>query len=382
MATDFFTPQNGGQLTECRFVYCYLAKKRDKDWRGNPIKPGEQEYETTILIPKRQGDLTQPPFVGPPDIVAKVWEAWVAQPGVNGQWRQGARWPVLDCDAVNPATGAGTPETEPFAKEKPWARGHWRIKAATQYPVQIVDAHNNRVPFDVYGDYVGFKGSGGGGGDYGVVSISCWAYLTGSGGGGFNVEGIKKTRDGDPIGGGGARSPEQMFGGPAPSAAAPPLPTGYAPQQQAYVPQVLAYPAQAASGYAAPMAPQPGFQQGQAPYAPAPGVPAPSPYAPQNAPGQYGNGAPAGAPTIGAAALPTMTYPSSAPQGMPPQPPVGFTQAAAPYPGGPAPGQYAPPGAPGAAPGYATPSPTSGAPVYGAPPAYAPTPAGPPFGTR
>lgn len=379
MATDFFTPQSGGQLTECRFVYCHLAKKRDKDWRNNPIKPDEQEYETTILIPKRQGDLLQPPFVGPPDIVAKVWEAWVAQPGVNGQWRQGARWPVLDCDAINPPTGAGTPETEPFAKEKPWARGHWRIKAATQYPVQIVDAQNNRVPFDVYGDYVGFKGSGGAGGDYGAVSISCWAYLTGSGGGGFNVEGIKKTRDGDPIGGGGARSPEQMFGGPAPSASAPPLPPGMAPQAYS-VPQLQqapAYPAQAASSYAAPAGPQPGFPQGQAPYAP----PVAAPQAPVGSlsyPQPSGSYPPASHPNGGA----TSAYPSSAPQGMPPQPPAGFTPGAAPYSGGPAPGQYAPPGAPALASGYATPSPTSGAPVYGAAPAYAPTPQGPPFGTR
>ena len=308
--TDNFPITYAGAPIEVRFVYTYLAKKREKDWRNQPIKPEDQEYETTILIPKRPDDLMQQPYVGPKDLVPRVWQAWSGQPESKGQWRPGARWPVLDCDAVNPATGGGQAETEPFAKDKPWAAGHWRIKASSQFPVGVYDVQNAPITINLYGEYIGFKA-----GDYGYASVHCWAYLTGSGGVGFGIEAIKKTRDGESIGGG-QRSPEQIFGGaPAPSAQ-PALPGGFQsagvggyapPAPQGYVP-----PQQPAYG-----APQPGFSAPQQPAYPAPGPSAPSGYPP--APG------------------PAIPYPSSPPQGqpvyggtppgyggMPPAPPVPF----------------------------------------------------------
>jgi hypothetical protein len=298
--TDNFLIADGGQGIEVRFVYPYLGKKRDRDWQNKPIDPKEQWYEVQILIPKASHDLTTPPFVGPRSLVPKVWEAWCALPGVNGQWKQGARWPILDCDIVNPPTGGGRPETEPYAKDNPWARGNWRINASTKYPVTVVGPDNAHLTRDVYENLVGFKG-----GDYGLVSVHAFAYATGTSGVSFGLEGVKKLRDGDAIGAG-QRTPEQMFGGAPAPAAAPPIPQGYGAPAPAYAPQ----------------APQPNFtpqSPAMPPSAPpAYGQPAPSNYAP--APGYATSSHSSGAPVHGGA-------PSFAPpafEGMPPQPPVPF----------------------------------------------------------
>lgn len=322
--TDNFALTANGQIVECRIVYPYLGKKRDKDWQNKPIDPKDQEYECTILIPKRPDDLLQQPYVGPKDLVPHVWAAWAGLPGVNGQWRPGGRWPILDCDIVNPPTGGGQPEKEPFAKERPWSAGHWRIKASSNFPVRVFDQMNNDIGKDVYGDFLAFKG-----GDYAAVSIHAWGYVTGSGGVGFGIEAVKKIRDGEAVGGG-QRSPEQIFGGaPAPSAA-PPLPAGF---QNTPAPPIPSYGAPPPGNYGyAPQVPQPGFQA-----------------APPQANGQWAAAAP--------------SYPA--------------------YATGPS-----APSAPPAAGFAATPYPSSGAPVYGgAPPApYAqggmPPAPPPPFGTR
>ena len=288
--TDNFALTANGQMVECRIVYPYLAKKREKDWQNKPIEPKDQWYECTILIPKRPDDLLQAPYVGPKDLVPKVWQAWVGQPGVNGQWKQGARWPVLDCDIVNPATGGGRPETEPYVKEHPWAAGHWRISASSNFPVRVFDQSNQDIQKDLYGEFLAFKG-----GDYAAVSIHAWAYSTGSGGVGFGLEAVKKTRDGESIGGG-QRTPEQIFGGSAPTMQQPALPQGF----------------QQGPGYAP--TPAPSVQSFQ-PTAPAPAYYATQPVGVTASP--YN-----GAPVFGGAS------PAPAPQfaggGMPPAPPPPF----------------------------------------------------------
>lgn len=326
--TENFLLASNGQGIEVRFVYPYLAKKRDKDWQNKPLPPDKQDYEVMILIPKRPDDSVQRPYVGPKDLVPKAWEAWCQLPGVNGQWSASARWPILDCDVINPATGGGRPETEPYAQENVWARGCWRINASSKFPVRVVGPDNVDIAKNVYEDFVGFKG-----GDFGLASIHCFAYQTGSGGVSFGIEGVKKLRDGDPIGGG-QRSPEQMFGGSAPMASAPPIPGGYAPSP-AYGgtpgPVVTPQAPHFASGMTTAAAPQPiwngatwvmppagGPQPG---FPPSLSVGAPPPLAPP----AYGQGAPTAPPAGPSFAT---QYPSNAPpapqMGMPPVPPPAF----------------------------------------------------------
>ena len=288
--TDFFPTVEG------RLVWTHLTQKKSRDFQGKDIPVADQYYETSFLIPKAAGDWTTAPYLGPEAIASKVWEAASGQTKWGGQWRQGARWPIIDCDA-----------DRNFLEKNPWAAGHWKLTASSDYPPKMVNAAGQDIIAGV-GDQIKS-------GDYGRISINAYAYDTGVGGVSFGIEGVMKTRNGDPVGGGGSRSPEQMFGAMAP-AVVPPLP----PQGQIATPVY-----------------QPGFQAGN-PYAPTPGYPAP-PSAPA------------------APAYPTAAAP------MPPG-------------AGPVPG-YAPqyPSSPGFAPGAPPPAP-NGAPVYGGMPPVPPPPFG------
>jgi hypothetical protein len=314
--TDWFVPQQDGRLLEGRFVYPYLAKKRANDFQNKPLAPGEQYYETTILFPKSASDSLQGPYVGPRALVEKVWQAWCMDPKSGNQWRQGARWPIEDCDVVQPG------QTKAFAAEKEWARGCWRIAPWSMFPPRVVDQANNEIPKDMYGEFAGFKS-----GDYGVASLNCFAYQTGTGGVNFGIEGVKKTRDGDPVGGG-QRSPEQMFGGAAP-VAAPPLPAAYAPGA-ASGPSYAAPPQYAQQQMPSPTygAPQPGFPQGaatqQPQYAPQPGAPATPAYATAPSTGGAPSYPSSGQPVYGGAPPTQPGYPPPPQQGMPPAPPPPF----------------------------------------------------------
>ena len=339
--TENFLLASNGQGIEVRFAHQYLDVKREKDWLNKLIDSKDREYEVMILIPKRPDDSGQRPFVGPVSLVAKVWEAWCQLPGVNGQWSNTARWPILDCDAINLATGGGRPETEPYAKNNDWARGCWRINAKSKYPVRVFGPDNVDTPRDMLtNQFLQFKS-----GDFGLVSIHAYAYATGSGGVSFGIEMAKKLRDGDPIGGG-QRSPEEVFGGVPAPASAPPLPQMAQPQPYmqaspsyggtpgpgvpSYAPAVTAAAPQYAPPASAP--PQPVWDGRQWVMPSAGGPPAPN----------FGNGAPAapsqsyappnaatapyGAPANGSA----MGFPSNAPpppppqMGMPPVPPPPF----------------------------------------------------------
>lgn len=299
--TDWFVPSTNGQPMEGRFVYLALAKKRDKDFQNKPIAPADQYYEATIIFPKSATDSLQAPYLGPKSLVEKVWQAWTMDPKNGGQWKPGARWPVLDCDVINP----NSQERETFAAKNEWARNCWRIVPWSMFPPRVVDQANLDVPKDMYGEFVAFKS-----GDYGYVSINCFAYVTGSGGVNFEIEGVKKTRDGDAVGGA-QRSPEQMFSSVPPQQALP------LPQYTSFVTPEL------------PQAPQRAFRtQGEPAQAPqqAPqwGAPPAPGYATQS-PSSPGQGAPVwgGAPTQAPYPQQQPGYPP-APQGMPPQPPVPF----------------------------------------------------------
>ena len=352
--TNFFIPMVGSQLVEMRIVWPWLADKRVKDWKGNPLPPDKQRYEATFIVPK----LNSNPFqcANYMSIASKLMEIVALQPGWNGQWpgqtsAEGpTKWPLTDCDLktfIPPQAGTPFPKTPrpDFLEKNPWAAGHWMFRASSNNPVIVVDAGNNPIPKGLDGNFLGLKG-----GDYVDPSINAACSTTGTGGVGIYFEAIKKTRDGEPIGGGTQRSPQDIFGAAsgAPvyqAVSAPPLPPGTAPQ---------GYPTQAPySGGGSPTS-------GAAPY-PAPAVAPPLATQP----------APYAAPSTGA-------YPSSgpAPAYAPPSAPPGVPT------GGLNPAAYATQGAPA----YAPPAPAGGyAGAYpsSAPPAPAGQPVAPPaYGTR
>ena len=255
--TDFFPTVEG------RLVWTHLTQKKSRDFQGKDIPVADQYYETSFLIPKAAGDWTTAPYLGPAAIASKVWEAASGQTKWGGQWRQGARWPIIDCDA-----------DRNFLEKNPWAAGHWKLTASSDYPPKMVNAAGQDIIAGV-GDQIKS-------GDYGRISINAYAYDTGVGGVSFGIEGVMKTRNGDPVGGGGSRSPEQMFG-VAPPAVPPlppqgqiatpvyqPLPAGYPntppqPMVQQYPPTATAVP-YPVSTTAYP--PSPGFAPGAPPPAP------------------------------------------------------------------------------------------------------------------
>lgn len=310
---DFFMPP-----FEFRLVWPHIAQKRTKDFDGVPLALDDQYYDCSFFFLKTAAspwECRNYMF-----LAGKLEEIIRAQSGWNGQWpgqisQAGPlRWPISDCDLaqivpMQPGRPMPTPNLPdkkgtPYLEQNPWARGHWRISAKSDFPPRVVDAGNNDITKNLNGDFVGFKG-----GDFVFVSLNAYAYVKGTGGIGFGFEGVKKTRDGDPIGGGGGqRSAQDMFGG-TPSG----TPTGYGAPQVATPPLPAGYGTPAANPtYGAPTAPPP-----QPQYAPPPSGPTTYPSDPA-----FAHGAP-----------PTAPYP--APAGQPVAPPA--------YGAAPPPGYGAPP---------------------------------------
>lgn len=308
---DFFIPQVDGRGIEMRCVWPHLAKKRTVDFQGTPLAPDAQYYDASFFIPKTAAAPWEcrnyMALAQQLDLVAR--QAWPGGWPTTLNGREPVRWPISDCDLtqlIQAQPGQPMPTSNPpdYLERNPWARGHWRISCkSTIAPPRMADAQNNPMTVGMDGEYVGFKG-----GDYTIVSLNVFSYVTGTGGLAFGFEGLKKTRDGDPVGGGMGRSLEQMFGAPtgAPAygapAAAPPLPSGY-PGQAYAPPPAPAY---------APPAPPPA-------YATAPTL-APAVGSPYGAPPVGFTVAPAGAgPSTGS----MTTYPSNAPiPGQPVAPPA------------------------------------------------------------
>jgi hypothetical protein len=313
--TEFFLTPEG------RFVYPFLDLPRTKDPAGKPLDA--PKYEVRMYIPKTSPDWRQCKVYAM--LAAKVQE--VLNAAFRGQWpmRNGENWPIIDCDA------------DPQRLERePWSAGHWAIALhAGQFRPKVVDQGNNEIPVDITGRFRDFKS-----GDYGYASINCYSYDNINKGVSFGVEGVKKTRDGEMVGGG-QRSVEQMFGGPpAGQPAFPSAPSGYGAAQGSF--------SQNPAGYGAPFSPPPGQPPQQQPPQQQYGAPPP----PQQ---QYGAPPP-----------PQQQY------GAPPPPQQVYGGAPPAGPNGPPP-QYAPAGLPPQQPGYGQ----QGGP--GMPP---PPPMGPPIGSR
>ena len=324
--TDFFTPQVNGQLLEMRLVWPHIGQKRTKNWKGEDLAPDKQYYDASFFIPKTAANPWQ--CANYMAIAGKLMECVAGQPGWNGQWpgqvsSEGpCKWPLYDCDLTGfmpPQPGTPLPRTPnpnkegkfDFIEKNPWAKGHWYFSAKSNMPPRVVDAGNNEIQKGMNGEFLGLKG-----GDYVYASLNAAAYGQGTGGVSLYFEGIKKTRDGDPVGGNGGqqRSAQDMFGAPSGAPVgytpAPALPPGYGaaqvPVAAAYAPQPGPAPGYGAApqpqAYAsAPMAYQPAPQP-QA-YAPAPGYGA----APQAPPDYQPPAPPPGAPVA------PVAYPGAAP---------------------------------------------------------------------
>lgn len=222
--TNFFMTPEG------RFAYCFLDMPRTADAAGKQLD--EPRYECVMYLPKTSND---PRTCTTYQLLAKnIQEVLRVQFGNN--------WPMID-----PRTGVWTDypihDCDLYAEElqkAPWGAGHWRIRlSAGKFPPVVVDATNNKIAVDITGRFRTFK-AGGGGGDFGISSINCYGYENQTfkkKGVSFGLEGIKKFRDGDPIGGG-QRPVEAIFGAPTGPAAdaVPSLPPGYGPQHAASPP--------------------------------------------------------------------------------------------------------------------------------------------------
>ena len=309
--TDFFMLP-----CEVRLLWPHLAEKRTTDHENKPLPPDKQYYDVTILIPKTASDPAQ--CRNYQFLMQRMQQ--IIQQQFDGAWPADASregWPIKDCD-----------QDQTGLAKHPFTKGHWKISPWSNFQPRVVDSGNNDIPRGLDGQFLGFKG-----GDYGFVSINAWGWPNCKGIS-FGVEGVKKTRDGDPVGGN-QRSVSQMFGGPEPAPMAPPLPS-------------QGFPAAAAPQYAPiPMTP-----------APAAAAPVFTPQVQAVAPAPYAQ--PAGyVDSAQYAAQPQVQPPFAAPGAQPaygaPQQPPGFAPP--------------PPGAPVAPPVYGAPQ---------QPPGFAP----PPFGTR
>jgi hypothetical protein len=302
-SSDFFVPMVNGRDLEFRVVWPFVTEKKSKDWKGNAVPLDKQKYEITLFFPKTAASwwecrnyLAMEAYLM--TLVVTQWGQWPGQVSSEGP----VKWPITDCDLKQflPAqVGRAMPRNPPadYLEKYPWAAGHFSFRAISSFPPKCVDATNNDMAKTLHGGLIGFKG-----GDYVFASLNCFTYDTGTQGISFGFEGIKKTRDGEPIGGGGgSRSAEQMFGAPSGQPVAygqpqPPLPPQFGNPTMQIQPYLQAQPAGAiVNPHVQPYQPSPQspiYQAGgqtQPPMAP-PLAPPGNPVAPP----QYG--APARAP--------------------------------------------------------------------------------------
>jgi hypothetical protein len=209
-------------------------------------QPGaEEKYSATLLIPK--SDVTTKQRMD-----AAIQAA--AQEGLATKWG-GVRpaqlaVPIYDGDGVRPNGEAFGPE----------CKGHWVMTASSKQRPEIVDEQLAPI-IDATQIYSGM---------YACVNINFFAYFnSGKKGVGCGLGPVKKTRDGEPLGG--RVSAAEAFGGAAPAyqpQAYHPQQPQYAPQQPQYAPPQQYAPAGAAP-WVAPAQPQYAPQQPQQPqYAP------------------------------------------------------------------------------------------------------------------
>lgn len=214
-------------IGEVRFSYTHLFQPYAQQQAAEP------KYSTTILVPKTDA-------ASKAAIDAAVNAA--IEQGVNKCWN-GVRPPqpsicVHDGDGPRPSDG------QPFGAE---CRGHWVFTASSKNAPFVVDTNVQNIinQADVYS------------GMYGCVNVSFFPYAnSGKKGIGCGLNGVQKTRDGEPLGS--HVSVEEAFGAPV---SQPPMqyqpPVNAQPQYQ----PPMGYPApnygQAYSGAINPITGQP-----------------------------------------------------------------------------------------------------------------------------
>ena len=249
-------------LNDVRFSYCNLFQAKPP--ANNPN--GEAKYSTTVLVPKTNA-------AAKAAIDAAIREA--IQAGVSKSW--GGVQPPTPALPIHDGDGPRPSDGMPYGEE---CRGCWVFTASSKQPPFVVDANVQNImdPRAVYS------------GMWGNISVNFFAYnQAGKKGIGCGLNGVQKTRDGEPLSGG--ITAEEAF---KPAAATPaygqpatPAYGGAMPATPAYSQQPAPTPAPA-PGYGQPATP--GYGQPVAPaYAP-PAYsqqPAPTPAPAYGAPG-YG----------------------------------------------------------------------------------------------
>lgn len=204
-------------IENVRFSYCNLFQPQQRQGQA------EAKYGTTILIPKSN---SQAKAV----VDAEVTKAIEA--GVNKKWN-GVRPPqpaicVHDGDGPRPSDG------QPYGEE---CRGCWVLTATSKKQPFVVDANVQNIinPMEVYS------------GMWGNVNVNFYAYNNnGKKGIGCSLNGVQKTRDGEPLSG--HITAEEAFkpvaatgnfGGNTPGAPAAPV---YAPPAAAPVNPITGQP--------------------------------------------------------------------------------------------------------------------------------------------
>lgn len=254
------------QTGECRVFSEYLFSP--KTTQGPTRQPMRKpQYRMSLGWAKQKPDTSCPVYQYLLQLVMQALQ----EKGMSS-WPMGASFPIIDGDADREA-----------ATKYPHQVGHWIIIPRSDNIVPILDANNNLIQAKVIGGVTTFKS-----GDFAIASINAYWYNNTSKGVIFGLEGVKKTRDGESIGGQGQRAPDQVFGAP----------TGAPVYAGAITPQAAA-PPPAQPGMAPPPAPggQPpmvwnGTAYVPASQAPAPMAPPPMMMAPSPPPGMMPPGAP------------------------------------------------------------------------------------------
>lgn len=178
-------------IGEVRFSYANVFQPQAP--ANNP--QAEPKYSVTILVPKTNG-------AAKAAIDGAINAAIEA--GVSAKWN-GVRPPVPSI-CVHDGDGARPSDGQPFGQE---CKGHWVFTASAKAdrPPFVVDAQVQKIinPADVYS------------GCYGNVNVTFFAYNSaGKKGIGCGLNGLQKTRDGEPLGS--RVTAEEAFSAVAPAA--------------------------------------------------------------------------------------------------------------------------------------------------------------------
>jgi len=204
-------------IGECRLSYCNVFKPQPP--YNNPN--GEPKFSVTILVPKSN---TQAKAAIDAAVNAAI------EAGVTAKW--GGIRPPVPAICVHDGDGPRPSDGQPFGQE---CKGHWVFTASCKAdrPPFVVDGMVQKIidPAQVYS------------GCYGNVNVNFFAYTnSGKKGIGCGLNGIQKTRDGEPLGS--TVTAEEAFSavapaapavGPAawPTAPAPAAPAGWGAPAQA-----------------------------------------------------------------------------------------------------------------------------------------------------